>query len=436
MKINQLTPTQIVKKLDSYIIGQDEAKRSVAIAVRNRWRREKVKSKIKEDIMPANIILIGPTGVGKTEIARRLAVLVGAPFIKVEASKYTEVGYVGRDVESMVRDLMNISVNMVRGERLKLIKKKTEESSEEKILDLLLPSSEKKLSISREKLRKLLRAGRLNKRQVELTIEMQAFPVMEVFSPLGFGDLDASLHEMVSSMLPKQRKKRKVSVEEAKRILIHQEAQKLIDMDEVVREAKYRAENYGVIFLDEIDKIVGTGEKVGPDVSRAGVQRDLLPIVEGSAVMTKYGIVNTDYILFFAAGAFTSSKPSDLIPELQGRFPIRVELKNLTKEDFKRILTEPENALVKQYKALFATEGVELGFTEEAIDEIAHFAAYVNYTTENIGARRLQTVISTLLEDYMFELPLGKKKVVIDDEYVKKKLQNIVKDKDLTKYIL
>ena len=437
MNPKQLTPPQIVKELDRYIISQKDAKRSVAIAIRNRWRRERVKSKIKADIMPANIILIGPTGVGKTEIARRMAGLVGAPFIKVEASKYTEVGYVGRDVESMVRDLMNISVNMVRGEKLELVKNKAEASTEERLIDLLLPSSKKdNSSPSREKLKKMLREGKLNKRQIELTIEMQAFPMMEVFSPLGFGDLDSSLHEMVSSMMPKQRKKRKVSVDEARQILLHQEVQKLVDMDDVVRDAKYRAENCGIIFLDEIDKIVGSSERVGPDVSRSGVQRDLLPIVEGSSVMTKYGIVNTDHILFFAAGAFTSSKPSDLIPELQGRFPIRVELKSLTKDDLRCILTEPENALVKQYKALFATEKVELEFTDDALTEIAENATYVNDTAENIGARRLQTIMSTLLEDYLFELPVDSKRIVIDAEYVKKRLQTIVKDKDLTRYIL
>ncbi|MBI4722466.1 MAG: ATP-dependent protease ATPase subunit HslU [Candidatus Stahlbacteria bacterium] len=437
LEVKPLTPPQIVKELDRYIISQNDAKRSVAIAIRNRWRREKVRSKIKANIMPANIILIGPTGVGKTEIARRMAGLVGAPFIKVEASKYTEVGYVGRDVESMVRDLMNISVNMVRSEKLELVKGKAESATEERLVDLLLPSSKKdNSSPSREKLKKMLKEGKLNKRQIELTIEMQAFPMMEVFSPLGFGDLDSSLHEMVSSMIPKQRKKRKVSVDEARQILLHQEVQKLVDMDDIVQDAKYRAENCGIIFLDEIDKIVGSSERVGPDVSRSGVQRDLLPIVEGSAVMTKYGIVNTEHILFFAAGAFTSSKPSDLIPELQGRFPIRVELKNLTKDNLRCILTEPENALVKQYKALFATEKVEIEFTDDALTEIAENASYVNDTAENIGARRLQTIMSTLLEDYLFELPVNSKKIIIDAEYVKKRLQNIVKDKDLTRYIL
>ena len=434
-KIEELTPKQIVKELGRYIIGQDDARRSVAIALRNRWRRQKVKGKIREDILPNNIILIGPTGVGKTEIARRLAGLAGAPFIKVEASKFTEVGYVGKDVESMVRDLMNISVNMVRRKELKLIQKRAESAAEERVLDLLLPGK-KPSTESREKLRKMLRAGKLKKRQVEVSIELQAFPFMEIMSPMGLEEMDSSIHEMVSSILPKQRKKRKVSIDEAHRILVQQEAQKLIDMDEVVREARNRAENSGIIFLDEIDKIVGSEGKYGPDVSRAGVQRDLLPVVEGSSVMTKHGIVRTDHILFFAAGAFTSSKPSDLIPELQGRFPIRVELKSLTKDDFKRILVEPENALVKQYTALFKTEGVDLEFTEDAISEIAHYSSYVNDTAENIGARRLQTLMLTVLEDYLFELPSRKGSIKIDAKYVKSRIQDIVKDRDLTRYIL
>ncbi len=440
-KIDELTPKQIVKELDRYIIGQDDAKRSVAIALRNRWRRQKVKGEIREDIMPNNIILIGPTGVGKTEVARRLAGLTEAPFIKVEASKFTEVGYVGRDVESMIRDLMNISVNMVRREKLKSIRKRAEAASEEKILDLLLPAKKKDTDKeatkeSREKLRKMLRAGKLKKRQVELTIELQAFPLMEIMSPMGLEEMDSSIQDMVSSMMPKKRKKRKVSIEDARRILIQQEAQKLVDMDEVINEARHKLENSGIVFLDEIDKIIGTSGKFGPDVSRAGVQRDLLPVVEGSSVMTKHGIVRTDHILFFAAGAFTGSKPSDLIPELQGRFPIRVELKNLTKKDFKRILTEPENALVKQYIALLKTENVHLEFTEDAISEMAYYASYVNEITENIGARRLQTIMLTVLEKYLFALPNRKRSIKIDAKYVKSQIQNIVKDHDLARYIL
>lgn len=430
-----LTPKEIVKHLDKYIIGQQAAKRSVAIAVRNRWRREKVRGKIKEEIMPANIILIGPTGVGKTEIAKRLAQMVEAPFVKVEASKFTEVGYVGRDVESMVRDLMNISVSMVKSKKLKSVQRKAQKLTEEKILDLLLPGEEK-TSSSRERLRSLLREGKLNKRTLEIQVETQVTPIMGVVSPMGMGELDMNLQELMNSLLPKTYKKRRVTVKEAKTLLYHEVVQKLIDMDEVVKEAKYKAENYGIIFLDEIDKIIGTEGGAGPDVSRTGVQRDLLPIVEGSSVTTKYGIVKTDHILFFAAGAFTSHKPSELIPELQGRFPIRVELNNLGEDEFYRILIEPENALTKQYKALFKVEGVDLVFTDSAIKEMAHYAYLVNESTENIGARRLQTIITTVLEEYLYSLPTQVKTITITEEYVKKRLDGIVKDKELSKYIL
>jgi len=454
--MKEFTPREIVAALDKYIIGQDKAKKSVAIALRNRWRRQQVIGDLKEEIMPNNIIMIGPTGVGKTEIARRLANLANAPFIKVEASKYTEVGYVGRDVESMVRDLTDLSVNMVKKEKAEEVNRKAEFLAEERILDLLLPPPPKKRQLNRnsqipdlgadaeikrkttrEKLRSQLHQGKLGKRYVEIERRDERFPVIEVFSPQGIEELGINFQEMFSGMMPKKTKKRKLTVDEAKRILAQEETSRLIDMEEVISEAIHRAENSGIIFVDEIDKIAGEKVKEGPDVSREGVQRDLLPIVEGTSVMTKYGMVRTDHVLFIAAGAFHASKPSDLIPELQGRFPIRVELNNLTTKDFIRILTEPRNALLKQYTALLATEGVDISFTSDAIGEVAKTASLVNDRTENIGARRLHTIMTTLLEDVMFRIPdLDSKKVKVTRKMVRDTLQSIVKDEDLSRYIL
>jgi ATP-dependent HslUV protease ATP-binding subunit HslU len=459
--MKELTPKEIVKELDKYIIGQDNAKKSVAIAIRNRWRRQQVKDELREEIMPNNIIMIGPTGVGKTEIARRLATLVNAPFIKVEASKYTEVGYVGRDVESMVRDLVDLAVNMVKREKGIEVQEKAAILAEERVLDLLLPpkpqrkkiedqtsvSLEKENSLenknnenmekTREKLREQLLEGKLDKRFVEVQIPEEKFPIIEVFSPQGIEELGVNFQEMFSGMFPKKSKRRKVTVEEAMKILAQEEMSKLIEMDVVISEALNRVEDSGIIFVDEIDKIAGERSKEGPDVSREGVQRDILPIVEGTNVMTKYGMVKTDHVLFIAAGAFHISKPSDLIPELQGRFPIRVELDSLTAKEFVRILTEPKNALIKQYTALLSTERVKISFTPEAIEEIARIAGLVNERTENIGARRLHTVMTTLLEDIMFEVPDKKfKKLEITKEMVENKLKSIVEDEDLSRYIL
>jgi len=461
LKMEELTPKQIVEELDKYIIGQNKAKKSVAIALRNRWRRQQVKDDLKDEIMPNNIIMIGPTGVGKTEIARRLANLANAPFLKVEASKYTEVGYVGRDVESMVRDLVDLGVNMVKREKSIQVAQKAEKLAEERILDLLLPRPPKKRQLTtsshsinayapraqeealakrestREKLRAKLHQGKLEKRQIEVERPNDRFPIIEVFSSQGIEELGMNFQEMLGGMLPKKTKRRKVTIGEAKKLLTQEETQKLLDMDEVISEAIYRMENSGIIFVDELDKVAGEKVKNGPDVSREGVQRDLLPIVEGTSVMTKYGMVKTDHILFIAAGAFHASKPSDLIPELQGRFPIRVELDSLTTEDFKRILTEPKNALIKQYTALLATEGVEITFTDDAIEEIAKTANLVNERTENIGARRLHTVLTTLLEEIMFSIPDSEtKKIEVTKKLVEEKLKGIVEDEDLSRYIL
>lgn len=446
--MQELEPKQIVAELDKYIIGQDEAKRAVAIALRNRWRRRRVDESIREEILPNNIIMIGPTGVGKTEIARRLARLAQAPFIKVEATKFTEVGYVGRDVESMVRDLIEIAINMEKERAYIEVEGRAVELAMERLLDLLLPVSrkvsgqeaeelEERRSRTKEKLRTKLDKGDLNARRVTIETEDRSKPFIEIFSSAGLEEMGVKFPEGLGHLMPKRRKGRNVTVEEARKILIQEEKDKLVEMDQVVSNAIRAVEESGIIFIDEIDKIASTGAKYGPDVSREGVQRDILPIVEGSTVNTKYGAVRTDHILFISAGAFHMSKPSDLIPELQGRFPIRVELNALTAEDFERILLEPRNALIKQYIALIESENCRIRFTKGAVKEIAMVAFRVNQKMENIGARRLHTVMTTLLEDILFELPAEEEqKITIDGKMVRERLEKIVKDEDLARYIL
>jgi ATP-dependent HslUV protease ATP-binding subunit HslU len=457
--LDNLTPRQIVIELDKHVIGQNAAKRAVAIALRNRVRRQKLPADMAQDVMPKNIIMIGSTGVGKTEIARRLARLSSSPFLKVEASKFTEVGYVGRDVESMIRDLAEIAIDMVRAEKVDEIADKAEQNVEERILDLLLPPSKSSSANSmdssidqiedtpsalqetynrtREKFRQQLREGRLDSRIVEMEVRERNFPSFEIYTNQGIEEMDVNLKDMMPGLFGGRTKSRKMTVAEAMEYLMQEEEQKLVDMDQVARIALERVESSGIIFLDEIDKIAGREGGHGPDVSREGVQRDILPIVEGTSVNTKYGMVRTDHILFIAAGAFHVSKPSDMIPELQGRFPIRVELQPLTIDDFKRILTEPKNALVKQYKALMETEGIELEFTEDAIDELANFAFKVNETTEDIGARRLHTILEKVLDEISFEGPdLKEKQQRIDAAYIQNTLADIVKNEDLSRYIL
>ena len=444
--LEHLTPRQIVMELDKYVIGQSAAKRSVAIAMRNRIRRQNAPAEIRDEIVPNNIIMIGPTGVGKTEIARRLARLANAPFIKVEASKFTEVGYVGRDVESMIRDLTEIGISIVRQEMSAEVEEKAKELAKERILQLLLPrpprvkgeeSEDGAWERTRAKLESQLEEGALESRVVEIEVVGRTYPTIEIFSNMGLEELDINLPEGMEGILPRRKKKRRVTVAEARGILIQEETQKLIDMDKAVEKALERVQNAGIVFIDEIDKIAGERSRSGPDVSREGVQRDLLPIVEGSAVGTKYGLVRTDHILFIAAGAFHASRPADLIPELQGRFPIRVELLPLTQEDFVRILTEPRNALIRQYEALLATEDVEITFDPAAVHAIARFATDVNEMTENIGARRLHTVLTTLLEDILFDVPDVKEpRIRITEEMVVERLAPILKDRDLSRYIL
>ena len=444
--MKELTPRKIVKELDKYIVGQTQAKKSVAIALRNRWRRQQVEKPLRDEISPNNIILIGSTGVGKTEISRRLATLVNAPFVKVEASKFTEVGYVGRDVESMVRDLVEVSVKQVKNEKEKTVLGQARTNADERILDCLFPKGDissmseealKRHDRTRTKLRKKLKGGEYESRVIKINIKASPMPFMQVMGPIGMDDMTGNIQDMLSNVLPRKDKTQRLNVEDAREVFINEEAEKLIDMDDVIKLALNRSEQNGIIFLDEIDKIAGSDSSGGPDVSREGVQRDILPIIEGCTVSTKYGQVKTDHVLFIAAGAFHVSKPSDLIPELQGRFPIRVEMNNLTKADFVKILTKPKNALIIQYIALLNSEGVELKFLKDAIQEIAAIATELNDKMENIGARRLHTVMTSLLEDILFQLPDKKiTHVKLDKAMVNEKLSTISEDEDLRRYIL